>query len=64
MNRFKFCMKYVDIENLDTLPGRRIKDGDSFSFHCYPGIACFNRCCRNLNAAILIFFYTPTMLYG
>ena len=42
-------MKYVDIENLDTLPGRRIEDGDSFSFHCYPGIACFNRCCRNLN---------------
>ena len=42
-------MKYVDIENLDTLPGRRIEDGDSFLFHCYPGIACFNRCCRNLN---------------
>jgi Fe-S-cluster containining protein len=42
-------MKYVDIENLDTLPGKRLKEGDTFSFRCYPGIACFNKCCRNLN---------------
>jgi Fe-S-cluster containining protein len=42
-------MKKVDIDNLDKLPGIRIEDGDAFSFRCYPGIGCFNRCCRNLN---------------
>ncbi|MBW2228668.1 MAG: YkgJ family cysteine cluster protein [Deltaproteobacteria bacterium] len=31
------------------IPGRRLETQDSFYFHCYPGIACFNRCCRNLN---------------
>jgi Fe-S-cluster containining protein len=41
-------MKKVDIENLDKLPGVRIEDDDSFTFRCYPGIGCFNRCCRNL----------------
>jgi Fe-S-cluster containining protein len=42
-------MKYVDIKNIQKLPGRRIEAGDTFSFRCYPGIECFNRCCRNLN---------------
>lgn len=42
-------MKYVDIDNLDKLPGRRLDAGDTFSFRCHPKIACFNRCCRNLN---------------
>ena len=42
-------MKYIDIDNLDKLPGIRLEDGDTFSFHCHPQIACFNRCCRNLN---------------
>ena len=42
-------MKKVDIKNLDKLPGVRIEDDDSFTFRCYPGIGCFNRCCRKLN---------------
>lgn len=42
-------MKYIRTENIDNLPGRRLKNGDAFSFHCHPDIACFNRCCRNLN---------------
>ncbi len=42
-------MKYIDLKNLDQLPGRRIETGDTFNFHCYPGVSCFNKCCRNLN---------------
>ena len=42
-------MKDVDIENIDQLPGIRLKSGDDFNFRCYPGIGCFNKCCRNLN---------------
>ena len=42
-------MKYIDLEDLDKLPGVPLKAGDTFSFHCHPGIGCFNRCCRNLN---------------
>lgn len=42
-------MKYVDIDNIDQLPGRRLREGNSFKFRCHPDIACFNRCCRNLN---------------
>jgi Fe-S-cluster containining protein len=42
-------MKYVDENNLDRLPGRRIGETDTFTFECHPEIECFNRCCRNLN---------------
>lgn len=42
-------MKYIDIDQENELPGRRIKEKDTFSFRCYPEIGCFNRCCRNLN---------------
>jgi Fe-S-cluster containining protein len=42
-------MKSIDIDKLKELPGRRIEAGDTFSFRCYPGIGCYNRCCRNLN---------------
>ncbi len=42
-------MKSIDTDKLTDLPGKRIKDGDTFSFRCYPGIGCYNRCCRNLN---------------
>jgi Fe-S-cluster containining protein len=48
-------MKKVDSDNLDKLPGKRIKDNDTFCFRCYPGIQCFNRCCRNIN--ILLYPY-------
>jgi hypothetical protein len=42
-------MKKIDPDDIDPLPGVRIEDDDTFSFRCYPGIGCFNRCCRNLN---------------
>jgi Fe-S-cluster containining protein len=45
-------MKKVDIDKLDQLPGTRIKSRDTFNFRCYPGIGCFNLCCRNLNLFI------------
>ena len=42
-------MKYIDLDKLKEIPGRRLEAEDTFSFYCYPGIGCFNRCCRNLN---------------
>ncbi|MFZ0242530.1 MAG: YkgJ family cysteine cluster protein [Desulfobacterales bacterium] len=42
-------MKTIDEKDLKDLPGIRLKPGDGFSFSCHPGIACFNKCCRNLN---------------
>ncbi|MGD2185569.1 MAG: YkgJ family cysteine cluster protein [Desulfobacterales bacterium] len=42
-------MKYIDSNKLKDLPGRQIGEKDTFSFRCYPGIGCYNRCCRNLN---------------
>ena len=41
-------MKSVSPSDMDTLPGIRLKSGDTFRFRCHPDIACFNRCCRNL----------------
>ena len=42
-------MKPVEIEDIDKLPGIRIKENDTFCFRCHPEVECFNRCCRNLN---------------
>jgi uncharacterized protein len=42
-------MKFIDIETQDQVPGRRLMPDDTFTFRCHPQIACFNRCCRNLN---------------
>ena len=42
-------MKSIDADKLKELPGRQIKDSDTFSFRCHSEIACFNLCCRNLN---------------
>ena len=42
-------MKYIDPEDIDRLPGIRIKEGDNFFFKCHAGLECFNQCCRNLN---------------
>ena len=42
-------MKQLDLDKIEKLPGFRIKANDTFTFRCHPGIACFNRCCRNLN---------------
>jgi len=42
-------MKSVDIKNLDHIPGKKLESGDTFSFKCHQDLACFNKCCRNLN---------------
>lgn len=42
-------MKYIDSKNLNQLSGKRLAENEEFSFDCYPGIACFNRCCHHLN---------------
>ena len=42
-------MKSIDIKEIDQLPGRQLKKGDTFKFRCHPEIECFNLCCRNLN---------------
>jgi Fe-S-cluster containining protein len=42
-------MKPIEIEDIDKLPGLRIKAHDTFCFRCHPEVECFNRCCRNLN---------------
>ncbi len=42
-------MKSIDLDKLKDLPGRQIGGKDTFTFRCYPGIGCYNRCCRNLN---------------
>ncbi len=44
-------MKYLDIDynELDQMEGRRLKESDTFHFRCHGRLACYNRCCRNLN---------------
>jgi len=42
-------MKNIDINDIDKLPGIRIKKDDTFNFRCHPDVSCFNLCCRNLN---------------
>ncbi|MBS3759523.1 MAG: YkgJ family cysteine cluster protein [Desulfobacterales bacterium] len=42
-------MKYVETDDPTRVPGRLLGKTDRFCFRCYPGISCFNRCCRNLN---------------
>lgn len=42
-------MKKTDISRLDTLPGKRIKPGETFKFQCHEKLSCYNLCCRNLN---------------
>jgi uncharacterized protein len=42
-------MKYVNIDKINELPGKRLEDGDTFRFQCHSKLDCFNLCCRNLN---------------
>jgi Fe-S-cluster containining protein len=42
-------MKYVDPKDIVNIGGVRLDAGDTFKFRCHPEIACFNKCCRNLN---------------
>jgi Fe-S-cluster containining protein len=41
-------MKYVDIKDVENLPGKMLGDDETFSFQCHSGLSCFNQCCRNL----------------
>jgi len=43
------------MEHLDT---QRIAAGDAFAFRCHDQLACFNRCCHNLN----LFLYPYDLL--
>ncbi|RPJ17694.1 MAG: YkgJ family cysteine cluster protein [Desulfobacteraceae bacterium] len=45
-------MKYLDVENIDGMPAGILKKDEVFSFRCHSGLACFNKCCRNLNLFI------------
>ena len=42
-------MKRIDAGTVDDLIGRRLAADESFDFTCHRALACFNRCCRNLN---------------
>jgi len=42
-------MKTLDSKKMDALKGLRLEPETRFNFRCHPGLACFNRCCRNLN---------------
>ena len=42
-------MKHIDIDEIENLPGIRIQGDDTFCFRCHKEVACFNRCCQNLN---------------
>ncbi len=42
-------MKAIDLDAIDSLPGRRLEKGETFRFACHPQVSCFNLCCRNLN---------------
>lgn len=44
----------MKILNNTGMSGRRLHDGDSFSFSCGKELGCFNRCCRDINL-----FLTP-----
>jgi hypothetical protein len=51
-------VKCIDSNDVQTLPGRLLSPGDRFRFRCHAGLACFNRCCRNLN----LFLYPYDLL--
>jgi len=42
-------MKYITADNPEDIGSQPLGDQERFCFRCYPGISCFNRCCRNLN---------------
>ncbi|MBW1984771.1 MAG: YkgJ family cysteine cluster protein, partial [Deltaproteobacteria bacterium] len=41
-------MKYVDIKDIESLPGKMLGEDDVFCFQCHSELSCFNQCCRNL----------------
>ncbi len=42
-------MKYINVDNIDGMPAGVLKEGEVFSFQCHSRLACFNKCCRNIN---------------
>jgi hypothetical protein len=42
-------MKYIDEKKQNEISGKALAAGDTFNFQCHAALACFNRCCRNLN---------------
>ncbi len=42
-------MKRIDKDSIDSVRGRKLETGDEFNFRCSPDVACYNKCCRNLN---------------
>jgi Fe-S-cluster containining protein len=42
-------MKMICLDRPGALDRRLVQPGETFHFRCHPGVACFNRCCRNLN---------------
>lgn len=42
-------MKYIELDNIDSLSTGLLKNDDVFSFECHSKLACFNKCCRNIN---------------
>ncbi len=42
-------MKSINIQEMQRLPGIRLKKTDTFNFRCHKGLSCYNQCCRNLN---------------
>jgi uncharacterized protein len=42
-------MKYIRESDMHQLGGRAIGPSETFTFRCHAELACFNRCCHNLN---------------
>jgi len=42
-------MKFINDKDKAAILGRQLAPGETFNFRCHAALACFNRCCRNLN---------------
>lgn len=42
-------MKSVDADKIKAIGGKQLEKNDTFCFRCHTDLACFNKCCRNLN---------------
>ncbi len=42
-------MKYIELDNINSLPEGALRKDDVFSFQCHSKLDCFNKCCRNIN---------------
>ena len=42
-------MKYIDEEKRKKLAQKALAPHQTFNFQCHAALACFNKCCRNLN---------------